>query len=160
MANTRFHISTAARSLDVADAARLFRAYADSLGIDLGFQGFPAELATLPGQYAPPKGVLLLARSAAGNALGCVALRPLAPDGCCEMKRLYVAPAGRGFGLGRALAEAVIAEARRIGYREMRLDTLPSMAKALALYRGLGFRPIAPYYETPVPGTIFLALPL
>jgi ribosomal protein S18 acetylase RimI-like enzyme len=145
---------------DLAATARLFEAYEASLGVDLGYQGFAAELAGLPGKYAPPAGELLLARGDGGEPVGCVALRPMEADGCCEMKRLYVAPEGRGLGLGRALAQAVIGEAARIGYREIRLDTLPTMAEAQALYRQLGFVQIAPYYETPVFGTIFLWLKL
>src|SRR3954452_12364369 len=141
---------------DLASAVKLFREYAASLEIDLSYQNFEAELATLPGQYAPPSGELLLARVATGYPVGCVALRPLNAHGCCEMKRLYVAPQGRGIGLGRRLVEAILREAERIGYREMRLDTLPSMAEALAVYRRAGFEPMEPYYETPVVGTIFL----
>lgn len=141
---------------DLAAIAGLFRAYAASLPVDLGYQDFEAELAALPGKYAPPAGALLIARDGAGAPLGCVALRPMA-DGCCEMKRLYVAPAGRGLGLGRALAEAICAEARRRGYREIRLDTLPTMTEAQGLYARLGFVPTAPYYDTPVAGTRFLA---
>lgn len=144
----------------MADAARLFRAYAASLPIDLAYQGFEAEVTGLPGAYAPPRGALLLARSSTGEAIGCVALRLLTVDGLCEMKRLHVAPEGRGAGLGRALAEAILGEARRLGYREMRLDTLPSMTAALALYRSLGFVDVAPYYETPIAGTVFLGLDL
>ena len=141
---------------DLAATIALFRAYADSLGIDLSYQNFDEEMAAMPGKYAPPKGALLLARDNNGKAVGCVALRPIAPDGCCEMKRLYVAPEGRGGGLGKRLIGGVIAEARRIGYFEMRLDTLPSMTAAIALYRSAGFEDIAPYYETPVAGTIFM----
>ena len=141
---------------DLAAIAGLFRAYAASLPVDLGYQDFEAELAALPGKYAPPAGALLIARDGAGAPLGCVALRPMA-DGCCEMKRLYAAPAGRGLGLGRALAEAICAEARRRGYREIRLDTLPTMTEAQGLYARLGFVPTAPYYDTPVAGTRFLA---
>jgi ribosomal protein S18 acetylase RimI-like enzyme len=137
----------------------LFRAYADSLPIDLGYQGFDGELASLPGKYAPPAGALLIARDAAGAALGCVAMRPLETE-ICEMKRLYVAPAGRGQGLGKALALTLIEAARTSGYREMRLDTLPSMADAQTLYRHLGFTEIAPYYDTPIAGTVFMALKL
>jgi GNAT superfamily N-acetyltransferase len=142
---------------DIATAARLFRAYADGLGVDLCFQDFDAELAGLPGAYAPPGGELLLARDAAGQAVGCVALRPLEKAGCAEMKRLYVAPEGRGAGVGRHLVEAILQAARRLGHRQVRLDTLPTMTEAVALYRSMGFAPIAPYYDTPIAGTLFLA---
>ncbi len=142
------------------DAARLFRAYEASLDTDLCFQGFEAEVASLPGKYAPPHGALFIAVTTDGEAVGCVALRPVEPDGACEMKRLYVAPAGRGSGLGKALMQAVIREARRIGYREMRLDTLPSMTTAQAMYREAGFVSIDPYYDTPVGGSVFMALDL
>jgi ribosomal protein S18 acetylase RimI-like enzyme len=134
----------------------LFRAYASSLDIDLSYQDFEAEMEALPGKYAPPAGELLLARHSSGTPVGCVGLRPIKPYGCCEMKRLYVSPENRGFGLGERLADAVVKEAVRIGYREMRLDTLPSMAGAIALYRKLGFEPMEPYYGTPVIGTIFM----
>lgn len=142
---------------DIAAVAALFRAYAASLPVDLAYQDFAAELAGLPGKYAPPAGALLLARGAARAPLGCVALRPMDAPGRCEMKRLYVSPAGRGLGLGRALVEAIFDEARRLGHREICLDTLPSMTEAIALYARLGFAPIAPYYDTPVAGTHFLA---
>jgi len=159
-ATAKFTIEQASRPVDVAAVAALFRAYAASLDVDLAYQGFEAELAALPGKYAAPHGALLLARDAAGVPVGCVALRLLAEPHTCEMKRLYVPPAARGTGLGRALVDAVIAEARRLGYRALCLDTLPSMAKAVAIYRGLGFVEIAPYYDTPVAGTIFLRLAL
>jgi GNAT superfamily N-acetyltransferase len=152
-----FRIDQARSIADIAAARQLFTAYAASLPIDLGFQGFQAELDALPGAYAPPAGALLLARLQGGDAAGCVALRPIQPDGCCEMKRLYVTPEGRGAGLGMALVQAVIGAATRIGYAEIRLDTLPGMTGAIALYRRAGFAPIAPYYATPVPGTLFLA---
>jgi ribosomal protein S18 acetylase RimI-like enzyme len=142
---------------DLADVIALFTAYASSLSIDLAYQDFADEMAAMPGKYAPPKGELLLARGADGQPLGCVGLRPLDAPGCCEMKRLYVAPEGRGLGVGRALAEEIISAAKRIGYREMRLDTLPEMDKAIAIYRTLGFVSIAPYYDTPIAGTLFLA---
>jgi ribosomal protein S18 acetylase RimI-like enzyme len=141
---------------DVAATVALFEAYASSLEIDLSYQSFHAELASLPGPYAPPCGELLLARDVGGEAVGCVALRPIAPHPCCEIKRLYVSPQARGRRLGEQLIHAVSREAVRIGYREMRLDTLPSMTHAIALYRKLGFETMEPYYATPVAGTIFL----
>lgn len=144
---------------DLAALTQLFRAYANSLPIDLGYQGFDGELASLPGKYAPPHGAMLIARDANGTALGCVAMRPL-ETGACEMKRLYVAPAGRGQGLGKKLALAIIEVARMSGYSEMRLDTLASMIDAQALYRRLGFTEIAPYYDTPIAGTVFMSLQL
>jgi len=140
--------------------AALFAAYAASLPVDLGYQDFTAELAALPGKYAPPAGALILARLADGTAVGCVGLRSLTAEGCCEMKRLYLTDAARGTGLGRALTLAIVARARAIGYRELRLDTLPSMAAAIALYRQLGFVEIAPYYAPTPPGTLFMALRL
>ncbi|TKA83812.1 hypothetical protein B0A55_00011 [Friedmanniomyces simplex] len=156
-----FHIDNVTNDpQDLADTAELFKAYAASLGIDLTFQDFSTELANIPGKYAAPTGALLLARNAKGEAIGCVGLRPLSQPGYCEMKRLYVAPQGRGAGLGRALAERLVREAARLGYRVMRLDTLQQMSSARALYRSLGFREVEAYYETPVEGTIFLELKL
>ena len=151
-----FHIAPVRAADDLAAAAGLFRAYASSLDVDLSYQDFEAEMEAMPGRYAPPAGALLLARRSDGAPAGCVGLRPIEPRGCCEMKRLYVSPEGRGFGLGKRLVDAVVREAERIGYREMRLDTLPSMAEAIALYRKVGFEPIEPYYDTPVIGTIFM----
>ncbi|MBI4505078.1 MAG: GNAT family N-acetyltransferase [Chloroflexi bacterium] len=138
---------------DVAAARDLFVAYADALGISLCFQGFERELAGMPGAYGPPSGRPLLARCEAQVA-GCVALRDL--DGVtCEMKRLYVCPAFRGRGIGRALADAIVDQARQLGYRAMRLDTLRTMPEDIALYRALGFVEIAPYCHNPIPGALF-----
>jgi ribosomal protein S18 acetylase RimI-like enzyme len=136
----------------------LFREYVDGLGVDLYFQELDSELATLPGKYRPPAGRLLLAWRE-GQAVGCVALRPI-DDATCEMKRLYVRPAARGEQLGRRLAERICQEAREAGYSRICLDTLPTMAPAQKLYRSLGFVPIEPYIFNPVPGTLFLALDL
>jgi ribosomal protein S18 acetylase RimI-like enzyme len=151
-------VEHATQAGDVDAVRALFSEYATSLGVDLCFQDFDRELAGLPGDYAPPNGRLLVVR-VAGNAVACVALRRLEDD-LCEMKRLYVQPSQRGLGLGRKLAEAVIGEARQIGYARMRLDTLPSMAEAAALYERLGFREIEPYYANPVPGVRYLELAL
>lgn len=143
---------------EVEAVRRLFGEYQESLGVDLCFQSFDRELAELPGDYASPGGCLLVARNG-DEIVACVALRRLDPE-TCEMKRLYVRPTQRGLGLGRALADAVIDEARRIGYRRMRLDTLPSMTEAAALYERLGFQEIEPYTANPVPGARFLQLAL
>ncbi|MGB9333681.1 MAG: GNAT family N-acetyltransferase [Candidatus Acidiferrales bacterium] len=136
----------------------LMREYGDSLGVDLSYQNFEEELRLLPGEYAPPRGTLLLALDGE-EAAGCVAIRPLGQD-FCEMKRLYVRPAWRAVGLGRRLVEAALEDARRAGYRFVRLDTLPSMTAARGLYAQLGFRAIAPYYQSPIVGTAFLQLDL
>ncbi len=157
---TDFKIVPARSPADMGDAATLFRRYAASLPIDLGYQNFEMELAGLPGAYAPPRGALLIARDAAGLPLGCVALRPMAEDGLCEMKRLYVDPAARGAGLGGALVAAIVEAGRAAAYREMRLDTLPSMRGAVRLYERFGFFGIGAYYDTPIPETLFFALRL
>jgi ribosomal protein S18 acetylase RimI-like enzyme len=136
----------------------LFREYADGLGVDLCFQGFEAELAGLPGAYAPPSGLLLLA-ACGSEVYGCVALRRLS-ESDAEMKRLYVRPAARGSGLGWALVSALIVEAQAIGYRRILLDTLPAMTAAIRLYESLGFRPVEPYCHNPVPGARYMALEL
>jgi ribosomal protein S18 acetylase RimI-like enzyme len=139
---------------EIEQARSLFREYEQSLDNDLCFQGFEQELASLPGAYGPPRGRLLLARE--GETLaGCGALRPLSEE-TCEMKRLYLRDAFRGRGAGRLLAETLIGEARSIGYRKMRLDTLPSMTSAIPLYRALGFYEIEPYTINPVAGALFM----
>ena len=137
------------------DAVReLFREYVDSLGVDLAFQDVETELAELPWEYA----AILLGRIGA-DIVGCVAVRPL-EDGACEMKRLYVRPQARGSGLGRALAEAAIGRARELGFESMRLDTLPTMQSARALYRSLGFEETESYRFNPIEGTSFMELRL
>ena len=141
---------------DLATVRLLFREYAQSLGFSLDFQGFEDELRALPGEYAEPGGVILLADSPAGDPWGIVALRPLEDDGVCEMKRMYVRPEARGTGLGRLLGEAIVAEGRERGYRAMRLDTLDTMKAALTLYRSLGFREIAAYRYNPLPNVVYL----
>lgn len=143
---------------DLLEVRNLFEEYAGSLGINLDFQGFDEELASLPGEYAPPDGCLLIALWK-GQMPGCVALTKFSP-GICEMKRLYTKPQFRGLGIGRALCEEVIAWARRLGYERMRLDTLPSMEKAKGLYGSLGFREIEPYRFNPVEGASFMELNL
>jgi GNAT superfamily N-acetyltransferase len=150
---------TVAPADDMAEVAALFGDYARMLGVELCFQGFAEELAGLPAPYAPPDGALLLARDMTGAALGVIALKPLG-EGVGEIKRLYVRPEGRGLGLGRALAAAIIEQARRIGYRELKLDTLPKLEGAITLYRGFGFRPIAPYGSHPYPGLLCFGLKL
>lgn len=148
-----------ANTPELASAAQtLFREYADALGIDLEYQGFAAELASLPAPYTPPGGALLIARVDKELA-GCAALRPLG-DGIGELKRLYVRPAHRQLGLGQRLVSAVIGAARQAGHRELRLDTLPGMASAQALYRRLGFVEIPPYHDKYLPDTRFFTLAL
>jgi GNAT superfamily N-acetyltransferase len=139
---------------DMEEVRALLREYAASLPFALDFQDFDDELAGLPGAYAPPRGALLLARGA-----GCVGLRPIDAT-TCEMKRLYVRPSARGTGLGRRLAEAIVAEGRRLGYSHMRLDTVPGMDSAQSLYERLGFYEIGAYRPNPIAGARFLELEL
>jgi len=152
-----------ARSPQELEAARaLFIEYADLLGEDLTFQGFDAELATLPGDYGEPRGTLLLAW-VDGEVAGCCALRPIDDvdySNAAEMKRLFVRKAFRGFGLGRQLAEAVLEAGLRMGYTCVLLDTLDDMEAARALYEGLGFEEIPPYYHNPLPGAHYLKVVL
>jgi putative acetyltransferase len=151
-----FHAETPAQ---IAQARELFLEYAQSLGFSLCFQNFDKELAELPGDYAPPSGRLLLAECE-GQLAACVALHRLDPA-ICEMKRLYLRPQFRGRGLGRLLAERIIAEARQIGYRTMRLDTVePVMKDAVAMYRKFGFKEIAPYRTNPIAGAMYMELEL
>ncbi len=147
---------------ELAAAASIFREYGDSLGIDLSFQGFEEELAHLPGLYAAPRGTLLLAW-VEGELAGCCALRPIDDvdvANAAEMKRLYVRPAFRRFGLGRLLAEAVLDAARQMGYSSVLLDTLDDMEAARALYEELGFVEVPPYYHNPIAGSHYLRVDL
>ena len=141
----------------IEEARELFLEYGESLGFSLCFQSFDAELKSLPGAYGPPRGRLFLARSQ-NHADGCIALRELEP-GICEMKRLYVRPVDRGSGVGRMLVERLLAEARALGYRRMRLDTVASdMKDAIVLYRRMGFREIAPYSSVPIDSALWMEL--
>lgn len=151
-------IIPAASGGEIPAVRELMREYAQSLGVDLAYQNFEEELRSLPGEYAPPRGTLLLALRGDDPA-GCVAIRPLA-ENFCEMKRLYVRPAWRSTGLGKRLIAAALDDARRAGHKFVRLDTLPTMTAARQLYASLGFRPIAPYYDSPIAGTAFLQLEL
>jgi putative acetyltransferase len=143
---------------DLRDVRSLFEEYARSLDFDLSFQGFERELEELPGRYARPSGRLYLARLE-GEAAGCIASRRIG-EGTCEMKRLFVRPAFQRRGLARALAGTLIAEMRAAGCAEMKLDTVPAMRAAVALYESLGFRDVAAYTENPIPGARFMGLPL
>jgi len=175
MQDSPYHIIPARTSEDMLYVATLFSAYVEWLNIDLAFQDFEAELKGLPGKYAPPEGELWLARNAEGTPIGCIALRPLhlahpvdpidaaldsAAASLCEIKRLYVSPMARGLGLGRALVATALLHAQALAYQGVRLDTLASMTAPLKLYREAGFVDIPPYYETPVPDTVFLGLTL
>jgi putative acetyltransferase len=152
-------IAPARTPAQIAQIRELFLEYASSLGFSLCFQNFDQELAGLPGDYAPPDGRLLLALYE-GELAGCVALHKLETE-ICEMKRLYLRPKFRGKSLGRVLAENIMSEARRIGYKRMRLDTVePVMKDAVAMYRGFGFKEIAAYRANPMPGTLYMELEL
>ena len=151
-------IRDAQSAADIEQVRELLVEYQSALGIDLCFQGFSEELAALPGRYSRPSGRLLLAEHGS-RALGVVALRPISHVDC-EMKRLYVRPAGRGLGLGRLLTRTLIDEARLAGYERMLLDTLPSMPEAQGMYRSMNFIEIEPYYKNPVDGTRYMSLSL
>jgi len=154
-----FNVCQTQLSEQIDRVRELFLEYAESLGFSLCFQSFDKELAGLPGDYSPPDGRLLLALIE-NQPAGCVALHKIEP-GICEMKRLYVRPQFRDKGLGRALAERVIVDARQIGYRQLRLDTVePVMRAAVAMYRQMGFREIAPYRENPIEGALYMELQL
>ena len=145
---------------EIEQVRELFGEYVAWLGINLCFQNYDKEVADLPGEYAPPRGRLLLALADDGAAAGCAALRDLG-NGVAEMKRLFVRPAFRGQRLGWLLAEMILDEARALGYERIRLDTLPGkMDRAIAMYRVLGFKDIAPYYNNPVEGAAFMELAL
>jgi putative acetyltransferase len=157
-AASRYIVSEAAAAADFAAARTLFEEYAARLKIDLCFQGFAAELDRLAQIYAPPTGCLLIARRD-DVPVGCGAIRRLSGESC-EMKRLYIQPADRGAKLGRAIAQRLLGRARALGYASVRLDTLAEMIPARALYRSLGFREIAPYYDNPLPQTVYMELDL
>lgn len=157
--NPRLSMMQVESPVQIEQARELFLEYAQSLGFSLCFQNFDQELADLPGDYAPPEGRLLLAVYR-GQLAGCVALHQAGP-GICEMKRLYLRPQFRGKGMGRILAESVISEARALGCRKMRLDTVePVMPNAVAMYRRLGFKEIEPYRANPIAGALYMELDL
>jgi putative acetyltransferase len=159
MLHSQWQFLQAESPVQISQARELFLEYAQSLGFSLCFQGFDKELASLPGEYSPPSGRLLLAEFE-GQLAGCVALHKL-EDGICEMKRLYLRPQFRGKRLGRALADRIIAKARQIGYQRIRLDTVePVMKDAVAMYRKIGFREIPPYRANPIDGALYMELEL
>ena len=155
-------LHTPGTAQDIEDTRAIFLEYAAQLGVDLCFQGFDDELASLPGQYAAPQGVLLLAR-VGGQVAGCGGVRALPdvdyPD-ACEMKRLYVRPGFRGSGLGRLIAQALMDRALQAGYSTMLLDTLDDMEAARGLYQALGFVEVPPYYFNPIAGAHYLKVDL
>lgn len=156
---TQFKIVAVRSDTDLQAVIECMTEYVEWLDLDLSFQGWVDEIAAMPGKYAPPTGELLVAKSANGTALGCVALRPLS-EGICEMKRLWVRDTAKGMGVGRALVSNAIDFAKKLGYHAIRLDTLPRMIAALKMYASFGFIEIDPYYTTPLPGTHFLELDL
>jgi ribosomal protein S18 acetylase RimI-like enzyme len=153
------HVRPATSDADLDAARRLFREYVDALDFNLDFQDVDRELDALPGPYAPPDGAILLAE-VDDEPVGVVAVQPLDEPGVCEMKRLYVQPAHRGNGIGRALAEAILDVARDRGYDAMRLDTVAAMHAARALYRSLGFEECPPYYHNPLDDAVYMERPL
>ena len=153
-------ISLARGDDDLTRVRALFQAYAAAIDFDLAYQGFEAELADLPGRYAPPAGAVLLARDDGGQVVGGVGVRPHPIAGACELKRLYVIPAGRGSGAGRALALAALSFAATAGYRQMRLDTLPKMGAAIAHYRALGFEAVPAPADDAGMGQVYFAIAL
>ena len=153
--DSSFIIAPARSAVELTSTAALFRAYAATLPIDLGPQGFSKELESLPGLYAPPAGELLLAKRG-DHVLGCIALKPLEPPRIAEIKRLYVRPQARGQGVGKALVTAVMTAAKALGYDELKLDTLSHLKQAIALYEGCGFAPIGMYGNHPYPGLVCL----
>ncbi len=152
-------IVEASTPAEIAEVRALFAEYQQWLGADLSFQGFSAELDSLAKLYAPPGGLLLLARAPDGSAAGGVGMKRLEP-GICEMKRLYVRPRWRGLGLGRRLAAAIVQAGADAGYGSMRLDTLTRLHEAVALYRSMGFREIPAYYDNPMEGVFYMEKPL
>lgn len=157
--SNEFAIGPARSAVELISAAALFRAYAQSLSVDLSRQGFSEELRSLPGDYAPPGGELLLAKRG-DHVLGMIALKALDAPKIAEIKRLFVRPQARNAGIGKALIAAVLQVARKYGYLEIKLDTLPDMTRAIALYQSFGFVPIPPYGSHPYPGLITMGLNL
>lgn len=154
-----YHILPVRSDEDLAVTKILIYEYTAWLDMDLNYQSFTTEMELFPGKYTPPTGELLLAKSSQGDPLGCVAVRGLS-DSICEMKRLFVKDSAKGLGVGKALVQAIVDAARVLGYRSMRLDSLPKMGAALGLYHAMGFVQIDPYYESPFSETRFLELDL
>ena len=159
MTTTPYTITRAESQQDLEDIRSLFRAYEHETGLDLCFQNFEEELATLPGKYGPPDGKLIIVRDENERAVACAAIRSL-EQGACELKRLYVRPDARGARLGERLTLALIEDAKQLGYSEMKLDTLPSMGTAVSLYRKLGFQDCPAYYRNPLDGVVYMSLKL